>query len=56
MRDVKRFLSVMAIAAVAAVAASCETKEAESTTYFQRTISPILSLRSAMSWHWQSGS
>lgn len=38
----KRFLSVLAIAGVAAAAASCETKEAESTTYFERTISPIL--------------
>lgn len=39
MEIVKRFLSVLAIAGVAA---SCETKEVESTTYFERSISPIL--------------
>lgn len=42
MSRVKRFLSVLAAAAVAALAASCETKEPTKTTYFERTISPIL--------------
>lgn len=42
-RDVKRFLPVLGAAAAAlALTASCETKEPTKTTYFERSISPIL--------------